>query len=157
MRAASSLTVNHPLTSTSNPWGLIIQFLLSEEYHIICEYSQFRSVILSLCCCHQVIKNATRKFFSKVEILQYSPYLQYIWCVHRKQLLWCYISQWWSKTIPSTQMCPECMQPSSKKPSPQQSPLPPIDIPKRCKTPRVGVNPTVYLSWGGKILWRQHG
>ena len=133
MRAASSLTVNHPLTSTSNPWGLIIQFLLSEEYYIICEYSQFRSVILSLCCCHQVIKHATRKFFSKVEILQYSPYLQYIWCVHRKQLLWCYISQWWSNTIPGTQMCPECMQPSPEKSPPKQSSLTWITLWKQYK------------------------
>ena len=43
-------------------------------------------------------------------------------------------------------------QSSPEKSSPKQSPLQPINLPKRCKTARVAVNPTVCLSWEGQIL-----
>ena len=46
-------------------------------------------------------------------------------------------------------MCPECWQSSVEKSSPQQSPLPPIDLSKGCKAARVRVHPTVYVPWGG--------
>ena len=38
-------------------------------------------------------------------------------------------------------------QSSLEKYSPQQSPLTPTDLPKGCKSPRAGLNLTVYLSW----------
>ena len=37
------------------------------------------------------------------------------------------------------------MQSNPEKHSPQQSPVPPINLPRRCKTAGNAVNPTIYL------------
>ena len=67
-----------------------------------------------------------------------TPEIKFIWNIQRKEFLWCNIGQWWSNTIPCSQICPECLQSSLERYSPQQSPLTPTDLPKRCKSSRLG-------------------
>ena len=127
--------------------GELISIFMSSIFSMFwSNFFQFTQLLASL----RKLKDAWwHKIFSEMEIFYRKCFLKIILCVKKWWFLWCNIGQWWSETIPGSQICPGYLQSSLEQYSPQQSPLTPTDLPKRYKSPRIGLNLKVYLLWKG--------